>query len=45
MAATFRVDPDLAATLNVAPQPLTEEDRDLIDDLDLENAETLESDK
>ena len=41
MAATFRVDPGLAARLNIQPRPLTEEDRDLIDDLDLESAETL----
>lgn len=44
MAAKFRADPDLSEMLNVAPQPLTEEDRDLIDDLNLKSAETLETD-
>lgn len=42
MAATFRVDPELARTLNVDPRPLTSKDRDMIEDLNLENVETLE---
>lgn len=42
MAATFRVDPALGKTLNITPKPLTREDRDMIEDLDLENVQTLE---
>lgn len=45
IAATFRVEPELAETLNMEPEPLSEEDRDLIADLDLEHAETLEKEE